>query len=242
MSRGGAGDPAGEKDGLAERVTSARDRRRGFGRSESSGSANGGRLRRRKYSVVTLSIVLALSGLLASVVETVTPTVAGAASPGLGTDFVCTADTIYGVTQTGTIYSMPTAQIGVNATITATTASATLAGSTGLNALGIVPGGAYAYAVNTANGAIEQYNAVTQTWTMVGTAPVTASIKGAVDPVNGYYYFADDNNNTYYYNPVANTVSTTAIAITAGGTGGTVTSPSTPTAISTSPPPRPSRR
>jgi uncharacterized repeat protein (TIGR01451 family) len=146
---------------------------------------------------------------------------AEAQSPGLGAVFDCSADVVYGTTNTGSIYSMATDQIGVAANQTPTAASAA-PGFTGANALAITPGGAAAYVVSYTGSAsdVEEYDPVTSTWAQVATAPTASYIKGAVDPFNGNYYFATSTNQIYVLDTADNTVSSTAITVTVSGETG----------------------
>jgi len=152
-------------------------------------------------------------------IETVNATPAGAATPGLGADFDCSSASVYGVVQAGTIYGMSTSAIAGGGAITTTAASTALAGATGLNALAIAPGGADAFGIDTGNGNIWEYAAVAETWTKVGTAPTSNSIKGAVDPINGNYYFGTSANVISEYNTTTNTVIPTVLTVTPAGTG-----------------------
>ncbi len=169
---------------------------------------------------MTLSIALVVAGLPASIaVDVIGAPPAAAVSPGLGAAFDCTPATIYGVASAGTIYSLDTASIGTDSNATSVTASTAFAGGS-LNALGITDGGSDAYAIQTTSGDIEQYDAVGETWTHVGTSTTADEIKGAVDPLNGDYYFGTTDNDISMYDPTSNTVTMDVLTVTAGGSGG----------------------
>jgi uncharacterized repeat protein (TIGR01451 family) len=147
--------------------------------------------RRRRNLAPWLSILLSLSFLVPlSVVQGVAITPAGAASPGLGAPFDCSAASIYGLDENRLIYGVQTSDIGPGATAPATVASTSQGAGpfAQLNGLAITAGGASAYVVDNATGDIWRYDAVAETWTSVGVSPTGVTV-GAINPLNGDYYF-----------------------------------------------------
>ena len=169
--------------------------------------------RRATRSLCATALVVA--GLAAPIVNVFTAPISSAANPLL----TCAGGTTYTMQVTGGIFS-------INTTSGATALAGTFA-ATGLNAFGVSPGGATAFAAHQTNGtassSIYKFDVATGTTTTfsVSIATGTSLVAGAVDPANGLYYFGGFSNpghagnlfTIYAFDPTTNTqVGTGALA------------------------------
>jgi uncharacterized repeat protein (TIGR01451 family) len=160
-----------------------------------------------------LALLITLAVVLGAALATITaPLSANAATPGAGSPFDCTGNSIYSIDyQNGTnVYSVPTTQIGVDSSVPATIVTGTLANSSSRNGFAIVPGGTMAYYVATVGGGnyIYGYDPSGPTQSRLVPSPIAPPQGGAYDPRTGFYFFGNTGvgQAVYAYDPIRNTV------------------------------------
>lgn len=148
---------------------------------------------------------------------------AALAVPGLGAQSAsaaalsCDPGVIFGISTGG-------AMDAIDVATGTTTAITSLSPAT--NGLGVSDGGGHAYAYS--SGSLVDYNANTGTTSTVASpdGAITSSIRGAVDPVNGYFYYGSSLSGTSIqvgaYDPATGTKigKVATITSTLTGTGG----------------------
>lgn len=128
--------------------------------------------------------ILAVAGASAAVAQSA-PTQVEAA----GSNLMCDQNTLYGITSGGDV-------IRIDATTGTTIAEISMSPAT--NALGVSPDGTAAWAFQSGNNNIVRYDPMAGTTaTIVSPDPdgVQTTIRGAINPVNGYYYYAGGGNS-----------------------------------------------